>query len=162
VHVSHLAAAAAVMQRTESTIVQVAPSYENERIHEMEMFGWNLQGRQEIHQEGDAYGAPNWSGNTYVIKTRIHHYVKLHFVRNLGLPNIQRLRTLEGEYFNAPFAQVPGMKVPVLFTLFWALGIVVFLISMNQPGSPGLGGVAMSVVAAALGMLWIKSRSTKR
>lgn len=39
------------MERTESIVVQVAPDYENDRIKEMGMFGWNLQGRQEIHRE---------------------------------------------------------------------------------------------------------------
>ena len=33
------------MEQTESVVVQVAPDYENMRIKEMEMFGWNLHGR---------------------------------------------------------------------------------------------------------------------
>lgn len=45
------------MERTESIVVQVSPEYENAKIKEMEMFGWNLQGRQEIHEEGEAYGS---------------------------------------------------------------------------------------------------------
>lgn len=36
------------MERTESTVIQVAPDYENDKIKEMEGFGWNLQGRQEV------------------------------------------------------------------------------------------------------------------
>ncbi len=155
-------AAAAIMQRTESTIVQVSPDYENARIREMEMFGWNLQGRQEIHEEGDAYGAPSISGNSYVIKTKVSHYVKLHFVRNLGLPNLETLKNFENEYFNVPFIELPGMKGPVFFTLFGILGILVNLVSINQPGSPGIGAVIMMLVWSALGVLWIKSRRTKR
>ena len=58
------------MDRTESTVTQVAPTYENEKIREMERFGWSLQGRQEIHEEGDAYGQESLSGSSYVIKTR--------------------------------------------------------------------------------------------
>ncbi|HEY2393177.1 MAG TPA: zinc ribbon domain-containing protein [Candidatus Angelobacter sp.] len=155
-------AAAAIMQRTESTIVQVSPDYENARIREMEMFGWNLQGRQEIHEEGDAYGAPSISGNSYVIKTKVFHYVKLHFVRSLGLPNLEILKNLENEYFSVPFAELPGMKVPGFFTLFGILGILANLASISQPGSPGLAGVVIMLVWSALGFLWIKSRRDKR
>ena len=50
------------MERTESEIVQVAPAYENAMIKHMELFGWNLQGRQEIHEEGDTTGGLNRPG----------------------------------------------------------------------------------------------------
>ena len=58
------------IEKTESTVVQVAPSYENAKIKEMENFGWNLQNRQEIHEEGDAYGGPSVFSDEYIIKTK--------------------------------------------------------------------------------------------
>ncbi len=81
--------------RTESVVVQVAPEYENQKIQEMQLFGWNLQGRQEIEQQGQAYGRPSYLAEftgTYVIKTTVYRFVKLHFVRSLNLPNLDRVR----------------------------------------------------------------------
>ncbi len=111
------------MERTESFVVQVAPNYENEKIKEMETFGWNLQGRQEMHEEGDAYGSPSENllgGSTYVIKTTVKHYVKLHFVRSLSLPNLDRIKPLEAEYFGLPFPEFPRLAPGgILLILFW-------------------------------------------
>src|SRR5947209_7421150 len=104
------------MERTESTVVQVAPSYENAKIREMEGFGWSLQGRQEIHEEGDALGEV--IGTRYVVKTKVSHYVKLHFTRNQSLPNIGHLRQLETEYRGLPFPKVPTFTVPGCFSIF--------------------------------------------
>lgn len=110
------------MERTESLVVQVAPTFENEKIAEMETFGWNLQGRQEIHEAGDAYGAPSVFSNTYVIKQRVSQYVKLHFVRSLTLPNLKEIRRIEEEYFNLPFP-IPSSQIgPVIciaVSLLW-------------------------------------------
>ena len=106
------------MARTESIVVQVAPDYENEKIQEMQLFGWNLQGRQEIHEEGDAYGRPSYiSSDTYVVKTKVRKYVKLHFVRDLDLPNLEKIRNLETEYFNLPYPGTQSLLWPIIFTL---------------------------------------------
>ncbi|MCL0083914.1 hypothetical protein M1N77_05250 [Thermodesulfovibrionales bacterium] len=100
------------MERTESRIVQVAPTHENGMIEEMQRFGWNLQGRQEMRVEGDT--APDLatslglSGNTQTHITKIQHYVKLHFVRSLELPNLERIRRIESEYFDLPFPPDSG------------------------------------------------------
>jgi hypothetical protein len=150
------------MERTESTVIQVAPSYENEKIQEMEAFGWNLHGRQEMHEEGDAEGRPSITGSTYVVRTKVHRYVKLHFVRSLSMPNLQRIKQLEQEYFGQTFPPVPTMTVPGCFALFGAVGIVICLAMINQQGSPGIFGVIMYIVWVALGYLWIKSRQKKR
>jgi len=87
------------MERTESKVVQVAPDYENDMIQEMQNFGWNLHGRQEVHEQGDAYGRPSLSGSEYITTTKVSKYVKLHFTRNLSTPNLDRVRQLEQEYF---------------------------------------------------------------
>ena len=115
------------MERTESIVVQVAPDYENVKIKEMEAFGWNLQGRQEIHKEGEAYGRPSYiDSSEYIIKTTVYHYVKLHFVRNLSLPNIERIKALEARYFGLPFPNFPrlvpgGWFLLMFWWLFWPL-----------------------------------------
>lgn len=56
------------MERTDSIVIQVAPSYENTMIKEMEIFGWNLQSRQATHKEGESFGSISITGNSYVIK----------------------------------------------------------------------------------------------
>lgn len=114
------------MERTESIVVQVAPEYENAKIKEMEIFGWNLQSRQEIHEEGDAYGRPSLLGDEYIIKTKVYRYVKLHFARSLDLPNLDKIRELENEYFGPPepiFPRLlPGGFILLLFWYpFWPL-----------------------------------------
>lgn len=113
------------MGQTESIVVQVAPAYENRRIKEMEMFAWNLHGRQEIHQRGNALGMPSYmSDSTYLVKTSVSRYVKLHFVRSMTHPHREQLKPLEREYFSfeAPSAAplVPGgIPFGCLALVFW-------------------------------------------
>ena len=120
------------MQRTESTIVQVAPDYENPMIKHMEGFGWNLAERQEIHEEGDTEGDFSLSSklfstyDEYVVKTRVSKYVKLHFARDRSLPNLAEIRTLEEED-NELEREIPSLPwLPSLFTigglLIWLFG----------------------------------------
>lgn len=110
------------MERTESKIVQVAPSYENNKIQELQVFGWNLHGRQEIHEEGDAEGGPDLIGNGYTITTKVNKYVKLHMIRSMEEPNLARIRQLEAEYNAMPRPKFPAL-VPGGFPLvfFWIL-----------------------------------------
>lgn len=137
------------MERTEGTVVQVAPSFENAKIHEMEAFGWNLQGRQEIHEVGDAFGRPSFTSNvTYLIKTKVSHYVKLHFVRNLALPNIARIRKLESEYSGLPFPAPLSFLWPIIITAF------PILCMMAQESFVFLVGLVPCI-------LWIRSRMGK-
>ena len=99
------------MERTESIVVEVTPDYENESIKEREMFGWSLQGRQEIHEEGNAYGyGGTFNGiGSYTTVVEVSKYVKLHFVRPLSLPNLDRIKQLETQYFNMVFPQFPRL-----------------------------------------------------
>lgn len=144
------------MERTESSIIQVAPQYENEKIKEMEIFGWNLQGRQEIHQEGDAYGQPSFTGSTYIVKVKVSHYVKLHFVRSLSLPNLSEIRQIEAEYSNLAFPRIPSFIAPAIFTALGVFGVLGGL-------SSGLGFVIFGYLLwAGLGILWLVLRSKKR
>lgn len=112
------------MERTESTVVQVAPDYESAMIKETEKFGWSLQNRQEMHEEGDAYGRHSLLGDEYIIKTKVYHYVKLHFVRSLSLPNLDKIRVLENEYLGLPEPPFPKLAPPggllgLILLLFW-------------------------------------------
>lgn len=145
------------MERTESIVVQVVPDYENAKIKEMEMFGWNLQGRQEIHEEGEAYGRPSYlDSSTYVIKTKVSHYVKLHFVRSLSLPNLDQIKQIEQEYFNLPFPAPPTFKSfiwPALFVLF---GII------SLTNSEIEGGIPLFLMFSGLGGWWFYSKIKKR
>jgi len=120
------------MERTESVVIQVSPSYENAKIKEMETFGWNLQNRQEIHEKGDAYAVPqfldpsSYITGTVSVKTEVSKYVKLHFVRSLALPNLNKIKALEEQYFNFPspvFPEIlPGGGCLLLFWYpFWPL-----------------------------------------
>ena len=145
------------MERTESLIVQVAPSFEQDKIKEMETFGWNLQGRQEVHEEGDAYGRPSYTNSsTYVVKTKVKHYVKLHFVRSLTLPNLDKIRQIEAEYNNLPFPQPPGLGWPIGLTVFFALGVII-----ESGEDPVTSRIFFAVLTALCGY-WVSRRLRKR
>lgn len=125
------------MERTESTIVQVNPNYENQKVQEMQIFGWNLQGRQEVvgHlqvvqdesltgvlQRGlseatsgtlDSLVGNGGSSVTY------DHYVKLHFVRSLSMPNIKELRDLEASYRGLSLPAKPKILPGGWLIVFW-------------------------------------------
>jgi hypothetical protein len=150
------------MERTESKVIQVAPDYENEMIQEMQSFGWNLQGRQEMHEQGDAYGRPSITSDSYVVTTKVNKYVKLHFARSLAIPNLARVRELEQEFFGQQIPASPTLTAPGCFTLFGVVGVIVCLAMINQKGAPGMFGVIMYIVWVALGYLWIRSRQRKR
>jgi len=150
------------MERTESKVVQVAPDYENDKIQEMEAFGWNLQGRQEIHQEGDAEGKPSLTGSKYVITVKISHYVKLHFARSLSTPNLDRVRKLENEYFSMIFPEWPSLKGPAGLVVFAVLALIVVIRTINDPQAPTGGMIVVALLFGGGGGAWLKSRLAKR
>lgn len=160
------------MSRTESIVVSVPPALENAKIAEMSMFAWSLQSRQEIvgHIRKDttsdglvtAILRGAFEGATSASTTEYVHYVKLHFVRELSLPDLQRIRQLESEYRSLPAPPETSLKGPGYFTLFGVVGIVGCLIFVNEPGTPGWPGVIMYVIWTALGFLWMWYRLSKR
>ncbi len=121
------------MERTESKIIQANPDYENDMIREMGRFAWNLQGRQEIHEKGDAYGSPDIIGGGYTTRTEVSKYVKLHFVRSLDLSNLDRVRQIESEYFSLPFPSPPTEQTGCAIMMVMAILIVVSAIAMGEP-----------------------------
>jgi len=145
------------MERTESIVRQVAPSYENTMIKEMEIFGWNLQSRQEIHEQGEAYGRPGYLDNsTYVIKTKVSQYVKLHFIRMLNTANLDQIKQIESEYFNLPFPEPPPFK-SFLWPLFFIL-CGIFSLSNTKTGD-AIGGF---LVCVGIGIVWLYFKIKKR
>jgi hypothetical protein len=159
------------MERTESVVVSVAPQYENEKIQEMGGFGWNLQGRQEIMGHLREAEAPDslaasvfqgaMDGATSTVRVTYDHYVKLHFVRDLNMPNIARIQELEREYRSLHIPPSPSFKTAGCFTLFGAFGVVAYIFILNGPnGQPG--GVATFLVWTGLGVLWLWWKLRKR
>lgn len=144
------------MERTESRVLQVSPDWENDKIQEMQTFAWNLQGRQEIHEEGDAEGRPTLLGDGYVITTKVKHYVKLHFARSLTLPNLNRIREIEAEYDGTPFPGAPSLTWSYIITGFFVLGALI-----GNAQDPITARVVFALLAAA-GVYWIQSRGKKR
>ena len=142
------------MEKTESTIIQVAPSYENAKIKEMENFGWSLASRQEIHEEGDAYGSPAVFSDSYVIKTKVSHYVKLHFSRSLSLPNLDKIKQIESDYMALPFPGLPTTK-----SFLWPVGCILLGLFGFSQGSDMIAG---SVILLALGGFWLYMKIQKR
>ena len=169
------------MKRTESRIIQAYPTYENDMIKEMERFGWSLQGRQEMRIEGDT--SPDVSipalitdaiGKTQTYKTEVERYVKLHFVRSLDLPNLDRVREIESEYFNLPFPSGPPPLPPINWFDFFGsdkdwlgsvclMGIGATIIMMGLlPQEEAWVGFLVGVPVASVGYLWFRHESNKR
>jgi len=150
------------VERTESVVIQVAPAYENQKIQEMQVFGWNLQGRQEIHEEGDAYGRPSYlSDNTYIIKTKVSHYVKLHFSRSVSLPNVDKIRVIENEYNSLPFPSSPSLMGPGCVIVFFGIGVIIAFAMMSQSVGTGFGLLAVYGAFVALGIWWLRKNQSK-
>lgn len=149
------------MERTESIVVQVAPAYEQEKIKEMELFGWSLQSRQEIHEEGETTGGPAIFAMepTYVIKTKVHHYVKLHFVRSLNMPHYETFKRIEDECRRQPFPPVASIR-----SWLWPVGMLVCgFLPLFSAGKDAQEAVPGGLMIAAIGGLWfvLKVRSQR-
>jgi hypothetical protein len=162
------------MEQTESVVVQVGPDYENDKIAEMEKFGWNLQNRQEVvgHlREAEtpdsllaAVGRGMLEGATGKKTYEYDHYAKLHFVRPKSLPEVNKIRALEAEYRALPLPGSPGgLLWPVLFTLMPTPAAVACLADpLGKAGTPGLGLLIVAIPWFLLGIYWIKKRTRKR
>ena len=107
--------------KTESVVIQVAPSYEQQKISEMESFGWSLANRQEIQERGDSKETNDVFGGGRTKTTQIRSYVKLHFTRSLDLLNIEKIHVLETEMGGLVFPEKKGYVTLVLLCLFWPL-----------------------------------------
>jgi len=136
------------MERTESIVVEVSPAYENEKIKEMELFGWNLQGRQEIMghlreaETSDNLFVAMWRGGAEGATGKKYyeydHYVKLHLVRSLSLSNIEKIKQIESKYFTLPFPQLPSLTGPIIMMGFFGIGIIGAFGMMSVNAGSGL------------------------
>jgi len=161
------------MERTESIVVSVPPDDENTTIRQMSFFGWNLQGRQEVVGHLRQAEIPNnlfvamgrgaWEEATGRKTYEYDHYVKLHFIRSLELPNLQRVKELQSEFVTLRWPQPPSLVWPVILTLVPIPGGLMMLADpLGKQGSPGLVGLVLVVIPwILLGVRWIKRRSRR-
>jgi len=105
--------------RTESKVVQVRPEDEQSQIDFMHQFYWNLLSSQEIRSIDNHLET---RGDNLFNVTKIDHYVKLAFSRDVQTPNLDKIKNLETEFFSLP---VP--KYPKLFPGSGCLWAVIFL-----------------------------------
>jgi len=120
----------------------------------MENFGWSLASRQEIHEEGDAYGSPAVFSDSYVIKTKVSPYVKLHFSRSLSLPNLDKIKQIESDYMALPFPGLPTTK-----SFLWPVACILIGLFGFTGGS---GMIAEAVLFLELGGFWLYIKIQKR
>ncbi len=142
------------MERTESVVVQVAPNGEQEKIKEMAVFRWNLQNRQEFHEEGDVEGRPSMLAefnNTYVITTKVHHYVKLHFVRSLNLKGYGEIKRIEDECRKQSFPKQASFKSYLFPIGLLALGVF----SVFGAFPPDMESSSSTTVVFVIGGFWL-------
>jgi hypothetical protein len=136
------------MERTESKIVETAPQDENDVIQNLQSFGWNLQNRQELRFEGNSRTTPDMlSGfggiESSTTTTEIHHYVKLHFVRSMNIPNLDEIHDLENEYFNLSIPDKPklfpvGLWLWIILSLIYGIVLVIYAIYYLLSYKPSL------------------------
>ncbi len=126
------------MGRTESFSIQVHPNDEQAQINLMQRFGWNLLSSQEI-KVMDSHLERR--GDTIQSVTKSEHYIKLVFSREVDMPNLDRIKRLESEYFSFSY---PGKKGFVGAIIILIISIICFA------GVEGIAGVAAGVLFLAL------------
>jgi hypothetical protein len=138
-------------ERLESVVVQVAPSIENEKVAEMEVFGWMLASRQEIERTGNTTGEVTnnlWGQRVARSKTQVTRYVKLHFQRSSNLPNLARVRALEAEFAALPWPENGGFGCP------GCLGLLGVLFMAPRDAGAGSGDYGFAAVILIVAAVW--------
>jgi hypothetical protein len=106
--------------RTESKVTRVAPGEEQDVIDFMQKLFWNLLSTQEI-KTSDNYLQKKDDAIYQVHST--DHYIKMAFSRYLDTPHLDRIRSLEKEYFDLPEPVYP--KLFPLGIWIWIVGGIV-------------------------------------
>jgi len=106
--------------RTESKVMRVAPGEEQDVIDFMQKLFWNLLSTQEIKTSDNFLEKK--SDAIYQVHST-DHYVKLAFSRYLDTPHLDKIRTLEKEYFDLPEPVYP--KLFPLGIWIWIVGGIV-------------------------------------
>ena len=116
--------------RTESKMVQVRPEDEQNQIDFMHQFYWNLLSSQEIRAVDNHLET---RGDNLYSVTKTTHYVKLAFSRDVALPNLDKIRNLEREFFSLPIPKPPklfpfnGCLMAVIFLFTWPISIPLWI-----------------------------------
>lgn len=158
------------MERTESKIIQIAPSLEQQMIDVMSKFGWSLHGRQEIQIESGKGGRRRMTGELsrdlfipdgykLVLESErsLRHYVKLHFIRPINFKNSDKLNVLENEYFSLEFLKRPRLKAPILLGCFSSL----FLLTVVKSTAKEVAGFLLILSIGGCGY-WLYYIGKKR
>ena len=122
--------------RTESKVMRVAPGEEQNEIDFMQKLFWNLLSTQEIKTSDNYLKKKN---DTIYQVHSTDHYVKMAFSRYLDTPHLDKIRSLEKEYF-----ELPEPVYPKLFPL----GIWIWIV-----GGIVLGAVLVPVMKSIMGVL---------
>ncbi len=130
------------MARTESKSIQVHPRDEQSQIDLMQRFYWNLLNSQEIKTVDNRLER---RGDTIYQTSNTEHYVKLVFSRDLDIPNLDKIKQLEQEFFSLPYPTYPEA-----FGCFIAQGLVVLFIvlaiALGMALNSGAVGTVMSLI----------------
>ncbi|MCL0046559.1 hypothetical protein M1N18_01075 [Dehalococcoidales bacterium] len=117
-----------------------------------------------------------------IAKTRSYrieaeHHVKLHFARSLALPNLDRVREIESEYFNLPFplpTSRPTSALGKLGDIAGDIGCLLFICLMCMPlfvigigylgkgDISGLFAILFAIGLATPGLLFLRWTRKKR
>lgn len=111
------------MAKFESKSISVAPAQEQDVIAKHEMFGWQLLSSNEVYNQDshlEQRGDEIWN------VTNTTNYVKLVFQRDTEIPNIEKIRSLEKEYWHyneisAVYPSAPSWKFRILLPIVLAL-----------------------------------------
>lgn len=123
--------------RTESKVMRVAPGEEQDVIDFMQKLFWNLLSTQEI-KTSDNYLQKKDDAIYQVHST--DHYVKMAFSRYLDTPHLDRIQSLEKEYFDLPEPVYPKLFPGSIW--LWIVGTLI------------LGGLAIPMMKEVHGF-WI-------
>ena len=111
--------------RTESKVMRAAPGEEQDVIDFMQKLYWNLLTTQEIKTSDNYLQKKN--DEIYQMHST-DHYVKLAFSRFLDTPHLDKIRTLEKEYFDLPEPVYP--KLFPYGIISWLIGGVLSIVIM--------------------------------
>lgn len=136
------------MARTESKSIQVHPRDEQAQIDLMQRFHWSLLNSQEIKTVDNHL---EQRGNSIHSVTNTENYVKLVFSRDLELPNLDKIKRLEEEFFSLSYPNYPDYPTPIGCFMVVGLAILFAVVAGIIGGvtSSGGTGVLLGLIAAA-------------
>ena len=122
--------------RTESKVMRAAPGEEQDVIDFMQKLFWNLLSTQEIKTSDNYLERKN---DVIYQKRSTDHYIKMAFSRYLDTPHLDRIRSLEKEYFDLPEPVYPRLFPGSIW--LWIVGGIV------------LGAILVVPIKSMMGLL---------